>query len=125
MDQGMVERLLMLMLNHIGWERRIGMGELFAKVFSKPFEHRINDTRDLRRLISAARRQGAPICSTTNDKSPGYWLDLDGHDLKDYCLRLERRALKALAQAAVLRRVTLPELLGQLALEWENAESPG
>jgi len=39
--------------------------------------------------------------------------------------RLERAALRKLARAARLRRVALPELLGQLALEAEKEEGDG
>lgn len=113
----MEKKVLEALLFHIGQDKKIDMWELFDEVFERPVNHRINDTRSLRKLVTSLRKKGAPICSTSNDKEPGYWLDLEGTELRDYCQRLERRALRALSQAAVLRRVPLPELLGQLALE--------
>ena len=97
--------------------RIIGMDELYERVWGRPVEHRINDTRDLRSTIARLRRLGWPICSSSSRRAPGYYLARHGEELESFCRRLEARGLKSLAQAAALRRLGLPELLGQLALE--------
>lgn len=111
-------RLLQEMTRHIGKAKVIGMGELFQRVFQQPWEHRINDTRRLRKLITDLRTgdSPAPICSSCCHFGPGYYLAQTGPELQAYIDKIEKQALRKLLQAARLRKVTLPELLGQLVL---------
>ena len=111
-------RLLMELTKHIGKGRAVGMGELFQAVFGKDWEHRINDTRQLRKLITELRH-GAhpqPICSSCCSLAPGYFLASAGSELAEYVGKIKRAALKKLAIAAKLEKKPLPELLGQMAL---------
>jgi len=96
--------------------RVLGMDELYQAVTGREVAHRINDTRELRHTVAKLRRLGWPICSTSSRRRPGYYLARHGEELERFCRRLEARGLKSLAQAAALRRLGLPELLGQLAL---------
>jgi len=119
-------RLFMELTRHIGKGRVIGMGELYQKVFQEPWEHRINDTRQLRKLITDLRtgKDGPPqpICSSCCAIGPGYYLAQTGPELQGYIARIEKQALRKLGQAARLRRIPLAKLLGQLALELGQAE---
>lgn len=110
-------RLLMVLMRHVGKPGRIGMGELYEAVFGEPWEHRINDTRKLRGLITELRQEGVPICSTASQKGGGYWVPSAASELDQYCKTIRFRALKLLQREAKLRKLTMPELMGQLSLE--------
>jgi hypothetical protein len=111
-------RLLGEITHHVGKHNSIGMGELYEIVFREPWENRINDTRRLRTVITELRRQGVAICSDCSPSGGGYYVASAGSsEMKDYLARLRKRAIKALALEAKLRRISLPELLGQMELE--------
>lgn len=109
-------RVLTVLSRHVGRHKAIGMGELYEEVFRKPWANRINDTRDLRTLITELRTNGAAICSTASKDGPGYYQPSAGSEMEDYLSRLRSRALRALALEAKLRRLTIEDLLGQLEL---------
>lgn len=59
---------------------------------------------------------GVGVASTT--EAPfGVYLIETAQELDDYCANLQARGLSVLRRAALLKKVHLPELLGQLALE--------
>lgn len=111
-------RLLKEITLHVGATRRIGMGELFERIFAETYSHRINDTRRLRTIITELRREGVPIVSKPSGADAGYFLASAGSELVGYCRRLRNSALKKLALEATLRKMTLPELMGQLMLDF-------
>lgn len=119
----MKSRLLMELTKHIGRGRAVGMGELFQAVFEESWTNRINDTRKLRRLVTELRTgaQPQPICSACNPAAPGYFLASAGSELQEYIGHVEKMALKKLSQAAKLKKIPLPELLGQLAMQMREA----
>ncbi len=110
-------RLLMEMARHVGRSNMVGMGELYRAVYGKDWTNRINDTRRLRKLIADCQADGVPICSVVSSTGGGYYLASAGSELTDYCTRLQDQALRKLAKVAKLRRVALPDLLGQLRLQ--------
>ncbi len=114
------ERTLAVLSRHKGREDCIGMGELWRKVFRLPYDHRINDTSELRRVIRRLRRRAEPICSTSDKYNPGYYLAETPEELMEFAERHRKRGLTSLAQAAALLKIGLPELLGQLRLEAEE-----
>ena len=113
-------RLRGALMDHVGRSNAIGMGELFELVFGQPYEHRINSTKQLRRLITKLRRQGVRICSVSATGGGGYWLAAAGSELEDYTGRLKKQGLKKLAQAARLEKISLPDLLGQIRMNLEG-----
>jgi len=113
-------RLLKEITLHVGGSRSIGMGELYEKVFMETYAHRINDTRRLRTIVTELRRDGVPIVSVSASSGGGYFLASAGSELAGYCRRLRNQALKKLAMEAKLRKMTLPELMGQLILEFKD-----
>jgi len=117
-------RLLSEMVNHIGQHNAIGMGELFEAVIDEDWQHRINDTRKLRFLITALRAEGIPICSISNRNGGGYYLAAAGSELIAYLRRAERRALKILMRNARIKKISLPNYLGQLRLGMEADNEP-
>ena len=110
-------RLKSALMDHVGRGRKVGMGELYEAVFDEAWSHRINDTRALRKLVSELRREGLRVCSDTG----GYWLAATDSELGDYLGRQHERAIRILAMEARIRRVSMPKLLGQMALEFDQA----
>lgn len=115
-------QLLVQLAQHVGSSRTIGMGELYQAVFGEPWRHRINDTRRLRTIITELRRDGIPIVSMSSSAGGGYYLASAGSELNGYCQRLRNQALKKLAMEARLRKMTLPDLMGQMILEVTSDE---
>jgi len=48
--------------------------------------------RDLTSAIERERREGKPICASTDSKSPGYFLAADKEEMEHYCRSLNHRA---------------------------------
>jgi hypothetical protein len=109
-------RLYGLMVRHVGPDKKIGMGELFEQVFLRSWHHRINDTRNLRTLITEMRNEGMPVCSDGR----GYWNAASASELSQYFDRNKKRALTILGQISRMKKVSLPEYLGQMQLELEE-----
>jgi hypothetical protein len=112
-------RTLSTLTSHIGEPNAIGMAALYETVFNRPWEHRINDTRALRRLITILREEGVPICSVASSNGGGYYLAAAGSELADYLRRSERRALLILLRNSRIKKITLPNYLGQMKLNME------
>lgn len=74
------------------------------------------DERLLRSLVSQAREHGVPIGATPRD---GYFVAKTADELRECCEFLRSRAMHSLRIEARLRRISLPELLGQLSLNEE------
>ena len=114
-------RLLDALLEHIGKENAIGMDVLYEKVFDEKAANKINGTKKLRELITAVRRQGKAIGSVCSNNGGGYYIPRAGSELEDYCSRmLHRPALRKLAMEARIRKVSLPALIGQMSLNFED-----
>ena len=109
-------RILMIMSGHVGQGKRIGMGELYERVFEETYDHRINDTRRLRKLITELRRDGVAICSVASKNGGGYWLASAGSELETYCKNLRIRAIKILGMESRIRKISMSEMMGQMAL---------
>ena len=119
-----ISKVLMILSRHVGQERSIDMGELYSRVFGESYTHKINHTRRLRTIITALRQKGIPIGSTAAKNGGGYYLVRAGSELDEYCGRLRRAALNKLALESKLRKLSLPELLGEMQFNFtaEGAE---
>ncbi len=109
-------RLLVEMAKHPGRSNIIGMGELYERVFDQHWTNRINDTRALRTLITELRTEGVPICS----ENGGYYQTSSASELEAYCQRLRSQGLNKLKLEAKLRKKTMPDLLGQIAMSYRQ-----
>lgn len=67
--------------------------------------------RMLRHLVSRAREEGTAVVGTPET---GYYLASNADELEECCQFLRSRALHSLRIEARLRKMALPELLGQL-----------
>lgn len=114
-------RLLGALTRHVGQEKALGMDELFESIFQRPVRHKINDTRELRRLVTRLRAEGVPIASVSRPEGGGYYLARAKSEMEDFLERLHRRGIQALTLEAKLRRISLPELLGRTRLYLEES----
>ncbi len=106
--------------SHIGETHAIGMGELYEEIYGEPWANRINDTRALRKVITDLRSEGVPICSVATTYGGGYYLAAAGSELTGYLRRSEIRALKILKRNARIKKISLPDYLGQMKLNMEG-----
>jgi len=112
-------RLLVELSGHTGSANAIGMGELYEITYGEPWEHRINDTRKLRTLVTMLRNEGTPICSNAHKNGGGYYLAAAGSELCNYHDRRKSTALKILCMIARQKKIALPEYLGQIRANLE------
>jgi hypothetical protein len=114
-------RLMDALFDHIGKENAVGMDVLYESVFSLKAPHKINDTKPLRKLVTAIRKQGRAIASVCSRNGGGYYIPRAGSELEDYlsCM-LHRPALRKLAMEAKIRKVSLPELIGQMSINFND-----
>jgi hypothetical protein len=117
--KGYEGRLLAVLTTHVGTHNAIGMAELYEAVFGETWNHRINDTRILRYLITQMRRKGVPICSVATKTGGGYYIAAGGSELRNYLERNKVRALKILSRNAAIQKITLADYLGQMRLNME------
>jgi len=115
-------RILAEMSSHVGRHNAIGMAALYEAVFDRTWDNRINDTRALRHLVTILREEGVPINSSSSQDGGGYYLAAAGSELTDYLRRNERQALRKLKRNARIKKVSLPNYLGQLRLEMGGAD---
>ena len=97
--------LLNTLAFHQGRERGISAAQL-AFLLLVP-------ERRLRSLISELREQGTAICGTPET---GYFLATTADELDESCRFLRHRAMRSLQLEARMRKISLPDLLGQLKL---------
>lgn len=76
------------------------------------------DQRRLRKVIEALRTAGHRICA---HPSRGYYMAATDAELDRACIFLRERAMTSLRQESAMKRVSLPDLIGQLELSLENA----
>ncbi len=70
--------------------------------------------RHVRTLVTELRLQGIPVCGTPRD---GYYIANTPEELESTCAFLRSRAMHSLVLEARLRKLPLPDLLGQLKLK--------
>lgn len=98
-------QMLNLLSRHQGRENGIGARELADQVGLSQ--------RRVRLFISALREDGIAICGTP---STGYFIPVTPEELGESCAFLEHRALHSLRLLSRMKKVSLPDLLGQLRL---------
>ncbi len=113
-------KVMMVLSSHVGRGRAIGMADLYTEVYGKSPRSRITGTRRLRKLITGLRNRGVPICSVADAEGGGYYIPAAGSEMEAHLKRLRNQGLKKLVQEAHLRKISLPELLGQISLNLEG-----
>lgn len=98
-------QLLNVLAQHQGRAHGISSGALATKTGLSQ--------RQLRKHISALRDEGIAICGKP---STGYFVPVTPEELQESCAFLEHRALHSLRVLSRMKKVALPDLLGQLKL---------
>lgn len=106
--------LLAALSRHIGKTRGVHIAELVrevARAAGLPLEE--VQERRVRQLIEELRREGEHICA---HPASGYYMAASAQELDDTCLFLYERAMTSLTQISAMKKVSLPDLRGQLHL---------
>jgi len=103
--------LLAVLCRHIGRARGITVTALAREILG--IEPSRGDERLVRRLVVELRLEGHHICA---HPTSGYFLAETPAELDESIAFLRERALSSLQQIAAMRRVSLPDLWGQLHL---------
>ena len=96
--------------DHLGADNGISSRELVRKIAGISSAA---GERRLRAVIVALRKAGHPVGGTPDT---GYFIARTDAELDETCEFLYGRAMTTLEQVAVLRRVAMPDLRGQLRL---------
>lgn len=109
--------LLAVLVTHIGSHNAISMGALYTAVFGEQWKNLANDTRSIRKIVTEMRNKGVAICSSKKRNTGGYYLASAGSELTDFLRRSETQAIRMLARNARIKKISLPDYMGQLRLE--------
>ena len=112
-------KVMAVLADHVGEQKAVGMGDLTEKVFGGTCGDPYNDpsARRLRYIIDALQKEGREICSRVHKEGGGYFLSAATSQYLKNIEKIEKAGLKKLAKAARMRKIGLPQRLGQLALE--------
>lgn len=112
--------LLIVMASHNGKEKGVHITALQAEMnrvergFNVQFEQ-----RQIRFAIEALRDEGHHICGRPND---GYYIADTTEELEETCDFLLSRSLGTLKRVAAMKKISVPDLYGQLNLLLEAQE---
>lgn len=98
-------QLQTLLSRHIGSENGI-TAQAVADLIEVP-------PRQVRLLVTDLRLDGVAVCGTPRE---GYYIARDAEELEATCAFLRARALHSLLLESRLRKLPLPDLIGQLKL---------
>lgn len=95
----------------------LGTGAASAKTGKQLAAMLNTDIREITAAVEKERREGQPICATTNSNKPGYYLAASIEELEEYCGALQHRA----AQLYKTRRALLKTLSELAAVKEKEA----
>ncbi len=98
--------LATLLSRHIGADNGLSALAIARELAIEP--------RQVRALVTLLREEGIAVCGHPRT---GYFVAQDAAELELCCQFLRSRAMHSLVIEAALRRVPLPDLLGQLKLK--------
>lgn len=105
------DTLLAALRRHIGRARGITAHALCREVLNA--EPHGADERRLRDLVVELRLEGHHVCA---HPSFGYFLAETPDELEETCAFLRARSMSGLQQIAAMKRVSIPDLIGQMRL---------
>jgi hypothetical protein len=106
-------RVLAVLFDHYGRARAIRVPDLAALVGVGP--------REVQAIVHRLRIEHAAPIASTSARPAGYFMAETAAEIEQFVREQRRKALGTLAAIAAVRRVALPELLGQLAIEMRAA----
>lgn len=98
--------VLVVLQKHLGKDDGIAAKELAAAAGVTE--------RELRHQVSALRDDGIAVCG---HPATGYYIAKSAIELEETCEYLRSRAMHSLRMESRLRRIPLPDLIGQLRLK--------
>jgi len=105
------DQVLAALARHVGQANGVRVDRLVAEISGRESSERYE--RRLRKLVSELREEGVAICAYPGD---GYYIASTAEELEQCCAFLRSRAMHSLVIESRLRKIPLPELLGQLRL---------
>lgn len=99
----------------IAFGAKINLRQPFNKYFYMGEYYIYTDSR-----AQMVRDDGMAICSISSKDGGGYYQPAAGSEMIDYLRKMERRALCILKRNSQMKKISLPEYLGQLKLDMEN-----
>jgi hypothetical protein len=105
--------VLAALARHVGRDKGVRIQELVYEITGETLRSE-GAERKVRELVSELRESGVAICAYPGD---GYYIAGSAEELEQCCAFLRSRAMHSLVLESRLRKITLPELLGQLRLE--------
>lgn len=111
-DANAQHQLLATLRRHIGRGNGVTARALVAQVNFVARCDLINE-RDLRHLVVELRLQGHHVCA---HPAHGYYIAANDEELTESLKYLTDRAMSSLRQVAAMKRVSMPDLFGQLHL---------
>lgn len=110
-------RLLVMLAPHIGARLGVSAAALARAVFGPDAGPR--DERRIRHLVVELRKLGHHICA---HPTAGYYMAASDAELDATCEFLLGRAMTSLKQISAMKRVSLPDLAGQMNIRLEDRE---
>lgn len=113
------DHMLLVLSRHIGEGNGVHIEQLAREVAivawdpTATFQRPVVVPRRIRALIEELRREGHHVCA---HPSTGYYMAANDVELNGTLMFLYERAMTTLAQIAAMKRVSLPDLRGQLHL---------
>lgn len=105
------DTLLVALRDHIGRANGVTVTVLAREVVGA--EPTRGDERIVRRMVVELRREGHHVCA---HPASGYYLAASPEEIADTIAFLRDRAMSSLEQIAAMKRVSVPDLWGQLHL---------
>lgn len=109
------DRLLQVLAWHVGEDNGVPIAGLADLCAGERLHEREREfvQRRIRKLVEELRSEGHHICATP---AAGYYIAETPEELERSCRFLFDRAMTSLRQVAAMKRVSLPDLEGQLNL---------
>lgn len=105
-------QVLQALTHHIGRDNGVRVDRLVAEITGDP-AHDEAAERQVREAVVHLRNDGHHVCA---HPSSGYYMAATPDELDETCEFLVERAMTTLKQVAAMKRVSLPDLRGQLHL---------
>lgn len=106
------DQVLAALARHVGRDKGVRIQELVYEITGETPRSE-GAERKVRELVSELRESGVAVCAYPGD---GYYIAGSAEELEQCCAFLRSRAMHSLVLESKLRKIPLPELLGQLRL---------